>query len=102
MVTATANSQNQAENTSSSPVTNKASAALHKTVDTLAEKAAGTEEKLHTTATHSAESIAAQQKEIEEKWQSSKLRHYATENPLATAGIAFAAGVLLSSLLRRS
>ncbi|WP_340677361.1 DUF883 domain-containing protein [Paraglaciecola sp.] len=102
MATATANTLNQPSDTSGSPVTNKASAALHKTVDTLAEKAAGTEEKLRTTATHSAESIAAQQKEIQEKWQSSKVRNYATENPLATAGIAFAAGVLLSSLLRRS
>ena len=100
MATATTNSINQ--ETTKSPVTNKASAALHKTVDTLAEKAAGTEEKLRSTATHSAESIAAQQKAIQDKWQASKVRNYATENPLATAGIAFAAGVLLSSLLRRS
>jgi|TARA_R110000868_G_scaffold201174_5_gene448747 ElaB/YqjD/DUF883 family membrane-anchored ribosome-binding protein len=100
MATATTNSQNQAA--ANSPVTSKASAALHKTVDTLAEKAAGTEEKLRTSASHSAESIAAQQKAIQDKWQSSKVRNYATENPLATAGIAFAAGVLLSSLLRRS
>ena len=102
MATTAANSQNQAASPSASPVTSKASAALHKTVDTLAEKAAGTEEKLRTTATHSAESIAAQQQQIQDKWQNSKVRNYATENPLATAGIAFAAGVLLSSLLRRS
>ncbi|KXI27479.1 DUF883 domain-containing protein [Paraglaciecola hydrolytica] len=102
MATATANTQNQAANNSGSPVTNKASAALHKTVDTLAEKAAGTEEKLRESASHSAESIAAQQKAIQDKWQNSKARNYATENPLATAGIAFAAGVLLTTLLRRS
>jgi ElaB/YqjD/DUF883 family membrane-anchored ribosome-binding protein len=68
----------------------------------LAEKAAGTEEKLRSSASHSAEAIAAQQKAIEAKWQQSTVRNYATENPLATAGIAFAAGMLLSSLLRRS
>jgi ElaB/YqjD/DUF883 family membrane-anchored ribosome-binding protein len=30
-----------------------------------------------------------------------KLRAYAEENPLTTAGIAFAAGVVLSALIRR-
>lgn len=102
MATATLNEATSKAANKGSPVTEKASAALHKTVDTLADKAASTEEKLRTTASNSAESMANQQKMIQEKWDSSKVRGYAVENPLATAGIAFAAGVLLTSLLRKS
>ncbi|MDP5031321.1 MAG: DUF883 domain-containing protein [Paraglaciecola sp.] len=85
---------------SASPVTEKTTEALHKAVDSLSEKASGGEEKLRETLSQSAESMAKQQKMIEEKWQSSKVRSFALENPLATAGIAFAAGALLTSLLR--
>ena len=102
MATATANAANPKTAVTASPVTEKASAALHKTVDTLAEKAASTEERLRSTAAHSAESVAQKQKMIQESWDKSKVRNYAVENPLTTAGIAFAAGMLLSSLIRRS
>lgn len=98
MATATVNSS---PTKSSSPVTEKASAALHKTVDSLAEKAASTEGKLRETASHSAESMAEKQKMVQEKWDNSKVRNYAVENPLATAGIAFAAGALLTALFRK-
>jgi ElaB/YqjD/DUF883 family membrane-anchored ribosome-binding protein len=99
---ATASTQTTTKQHSSSPVTKQATDALHKTVDSLSEKAASGEEKLRETVSHSAESINHQQKVIQEKWQNSRVRGYAIENPLATAGIAFAAGVLLSSLLRKS
>ena len=47
------------------------------------------------------ENIAAKQQEVQEKWHQSAVKKYATENPIATAGIAFAAGVLLTSILSR-
>lgn len=84
------------------PMTEKASEALHHAVDSISEKAAGGEEKIRQTVSHSAESIANQQKVVQEKWESSKVRQFAVENPLATAGIAFVAGALLTSLFRRS
>jgi ElaB/YqjD/DUF883 family membrane-anchored ribosome-binding protein len=102
MASTTANSDTKSSAQSASPLTEKTSEALHKAVDSLAEKAAGGEEKLRGSATHSAESIAKQQKELQDKWQNSKVRSYASENPVAAAGIAFAAGVLVSTLLRRS
>ena len=37
----------------------------------------------------------------EQKWQASSVRNYAVENPVATAGLAFAAGMLVTSLFRK-
>lgn len=102
MASTTANSSTKSSANSPSPLTEKTTEALHKAVDTLADKAAGKEEKLRDSATHSAEAITKQQKELQDKWQNSKVRSYASENPVAAAGIAFAAGVLVSTLLRRS
>jgi ElaB/YqjD/DUF883 family membrane-anchored ribosome-binding protein len=45
--------------------------------------------------------MAERKRLAEQKWQASKVRNYAIENPLATAGIAFAAGMLVTSLLRK-
>lgn len=100
MATTTAQANPSAK--SFSPVTEKATDALHKTVDSLGEKAASGEEKLRETLSSSADSINHQQKVMQEKWHNSTVRNYAIENPLTTAGIAFAAGVLLSNLLRKS
>lgn len=86
---------------STHPVSDKVQDALHESIDSLTEKTAATEGKLRDAAQTGAESLAAKQKEAQDKWQQSAVKKYATENPVATAGIAFAAGVLLTSLLRR-
>ena len=86
-----------------SPVTTKASEAAHHAVDAVAVKAAAAEDSLRKTAASSQESIAHKQEEIKQQLQTtySKTRELAAQNPLATAGIAFAAGMLVTALLRR-
>lgn len=98
---ATSASNSIKKSTSTHPVSDKVQNSLHESVDTLAQKAASTEERLRDAAQSSSESFAAKQHEVQEKWQQSAVKKYATENPIATAGIAFAAGVLLTSLLSR-
>ena len=94
---------NSANNAANTPVTDKATAAAHHAVDAMAEKASVAEDSLRKTAASSRDTIAHKQEEIKQQLQSSysKTRELATENPLATAGIAFAAGMLLTTLLRR-
>ncbi len=86
-----------------SPITTKASEAAHHAVDSVALKAAAAEDTIRKTAASSQETLAHKQEEIKQQLQSSylKTRELAAQNPLATAGIAFAAGVLLTALLRR-
>ena len=86
-----------------SPVTAKASEAAHHAVDAMAVKAAAAEDTLRKTAASSQETLAHKQEEIKQQLQSgySKSREFAAQNPLAAAGIAFAAGMLVTALLRR-
>ena len=98
---ANATSTSTKKSKSTHPVSDKVQDTLHESVDTIAEKVASTEDKLRDAAQSGSESLAAKQKEMQDKWQQSAVKKYATENPVATAGIAFAAGVLLTSLLRR-
>lgn len=86
-----------------SPVTEKASEAAHHAVDAMAVKAASAEDSLRKTAASSQQSLAQKQEEIKQQLQSgySKSREFAAQNPVAAAGIAFAAGMLVSTLLRR-
>lgn len=86
-----------------SPTTAKASEVTHHAIDAVAEKAAVAEDTLRKTAASSQETLAHKQEEIKQQLQSSysKTRELAAQNPLATAGIAFAAGVVLTALLRR-
>ncbi|TEW54874.1 DUF883 domain-containing protein [Psychromonas sp. RZ22] len=83
------------------PVTDKLQDSLHNSIDTLSEKVASIEETLREKAHTSSETLAEKQVEIEDKWNSSAIKKYAAENPLATAGIAFTVGMLVSSLLKR-
>lgn len=87
-----------------SPVTTKASEAAHHAVDAMAVKAASAEDTLRKTAASSQETLAHKQEEIKQQLQSSysKTHELASQNPLATAGIAFVAGMLVTALLRRS
>lgn len=87
-----------------SPITEKAIEAAHHAVDAVAEKAAVAEDTLRKTAASSQETLTHKQEEITQQLQLSysKTREFAVQNPLAAAGIAFAAGVLLTALLRRN
>lgn len=87
-----------------SPVTERASEAAHHAVDAMAVKAAAAEDSLRKTAASSQETLAHKQEEIKQQLQSSysKTHELAAQNPLATAGIAFVAGMLVTVLLRRS
>ncbi|HAW92094.1 MULTISPECIES: DUF883 domain-containing protein [unclassified Arsukibacterium] len=86
-----------------SPVTEKASEAAHHAVDTMAGKAATAEDSLRRTAASSKATIDQKQEELKMQMQGSyeRSKQFAQENPLAAAGIAFAAGMLVSTLLRR-
>ncbi|MDR6981553.1 ElaB/YqjD/DUF883 family membrane-anchored ribosome-binding protein [Rheinheimera pacifica] len=87
-----------------SPVTTKASEAAHHAVDAVAVKAAAAEDSLRKTAAVSQETLAHKQEEIKQQLHStySKTHELAARNPLATAGIAFVAGMLVTVLLRRN
>ncbi len=86
----------------SHPISDKAQSALHSGVDALAEKTAVAEEKVRQAASSSADAIAEKQEQIQSAWRQSEVRKFAKRNPLATAGIAFAAGALLTSFLTRN
>ncbi|MBU2871845.1 DUF883 domain-containing protein [Colwellia sp. E2M01] len=86
---------------SNTPIADNVTEKLHHSVDTLGEHAATAETKIRETAAHSTEAIADKQIQFKQYWDQSEVGKYAKENPLATAGIAFAAGMLLSSFLRK-
>ncbi|TYK65730.1 DUF883 domain-containing protein [Colwellia echini] len=86
---------------SNTPISDNVTETLHQSVDTLGEHAANAETRIRETASHSSETIADKQIQLKEYWDQSNVGKYAKENPLATAGIAFAAGMLLSSFLRK-
>ena len=80
------------------PFTDKATSAAHQAVDALSSRAATAEQGIRHGAASSAETLSEKEKLTE---YSGKTRQLASENPLATAGIAFAAGMLVTALLRR-
>ncbi|RVT45050.1 DUF883 domain-containing protein [Rheinheimera sediminis] len=100
---ATEQATSKSKNALNSPVTEKAVEAAHHVVDAIAEKAATAEDILRKTAADSQETLTDKQDEIKQQLQLSysKTRDFAVQHPLAAAGIAFAAGVLLTTLLRR-
>jgi ElaB/YqjD/DUF883 family membrane-anchored ribosome-binding protein len=86
---------------SGTPIADKVTETLHQSVDTLSAHAATTEEKLRQTASASAETMGEKQQQVKQYWDQSAVGKYTKENPVATAGIAFAAGMLLTTFLRR-
>ena len=90
----------QSATATGSPLTDKAKDALHHSVDAMADRAAKAEGAVRNTADRSAESLSATQDKIINQWKGSQIKQFATENPIATAGIAFAAGMLITTLLR--
>ncbi|MEH6712912.1 MAG: DUF883 domain-containing protein [Paraglaciecola polaris] len=97
--TATSTSKTTAK--TDSPISKKAQDALHDSVDAVADKAARAERSVRDTAHRSAESLGETQEKVLKQWNGSQVRRFATENPVATVGIAFTAGMLLTSLLRK-
>jgi len=111
MATATTTKQNTTTDiksdtkaqTTDAPLTEKATSAAHDAVDALSTKAASAESSVRKGASSSAEALSEKQLIAREKLGecTAKTRAFASENPLATAGIAFAAGMLITSLFRR-
>lgn len=85
------------------PFTDKSVAAAHEAIDRLSERVARTEERLRTAASEGQEQWSDRQEQLRAQVDESVsgARSYVRENPLAAAGIAFAAGVLVANLLRR-
>lgn len=99
----TQSTTNTGNSSVNSPVTERASEAAHHAVDAMAEKAATAEDTLRRTAASSKATIDQKQEELKMQMQSTyeRSKQFAHENPVAAAGIAFAAGMLVSALLRR-
>lgn len=91
------------EKTSSAPTTEQAAKAAHDTIDKVATKAADAEEYVRTHAEQSKESISQRKEQLEQSLQDSmeRTKSFARENPLLCAGLAFAAGMIFTALLRR-
>lgn len=80
-------------------VTERVAQTAHETIDRLQEKAARVEDQLRDTAERARESGEKATHEVQGTVE--KITGYIEKNPLQSAAIAFAAGLLVSSLLRR-
>ena len=92
---------NITDSRSQTPIADKVTQTLHKSVDNLGGHASGAEDKLRKTASASAETVSEKQQQAKQYWDGSAVGKYTKEHPVATAGIAFAAGMLLSTFLRK-
>jgi ElaB/YqjD/DUF883 family membrane-anchored ribosome-binding protein len=100
MAQASQQSSNAGSAKSNHPVADKMKDTLHDSIDTLSEKAAATEQGLRDSAAKGSEDFAERKEQLEQRWNGSSVKQYAVENPVKTAGIAFAAGALLATILR--
>lgn len=82
-------------------VTDKVSDALHNSVNTVAEKAASAEKQFRDAVDSSVATVKNQSAEMQNKWDQSRVKRFAAENPVATAGIAFATGALIASFFSK-
>lgn len=85
------------------PFTDQTVSAAHEAIDRLSARVGRTEEQLRSAASQGRDQWTERQEQVREQVEGSVsgARDYARENPLAAAGIAFAAGVVVASLLRR-
>lgn len=83
--------------------TERVAAKAHETVDTIAERAARAEREVRGVAAKTADQARRLQEDATARAEQSLHRagSYLHSNPLPFVGLAFAAGVLLSTLLRR-
>lgn len=86
-----------------SKTTERFAAAAHETVDSIAERAQRAEREVRGAAARTAEQARDFQEQATERAEQTIRRagSYVESNPLAVVGIAFVAGVLLSTFLRR-
>ncbi|MCH5372458.1 MAG: DUF883 domain-containing protein [Planctomycetes bacterium] len=84
-------------------VTRRLAEAAHSAIDETAEKTASVEAKLRDNAARAGDKIEATQAAAGKQARRSldQVETFVKENPVAAAGIAFAAGILTSALLRR-
>jgi len=94
--------ERQAANRSSA-TTQRIADKAHQTIDRAAEAATEAEKSVRSTAAKAAEKVKLSEERaaetIDESMQS--IKTYVEKNPLASAGIAFAAGLVVSMLIRR-
>ena len=97
---ATRNGHHEKEQTST---TDHFAAKAHETVDSIAERAQGAEREVRKAAERTAKQARQLRDEYAETAEEGLRRagSYLESNPLAVAGIAFVAGVLLSAMIRR-
>lgn len=79
--------------------TDRLAAKAHETVDQVADRAAQAEREMRDAAARTAERVRDASTSAEQ--QVRRLADYLEANPVTCVGIAFAAGMLVSSLLRR-
>lgn len=86
-----------------SATTQRAAERAHQTIDRAAELASGAEQSLRAGAARAGETLREGEERALETLDDSvqRVKSYVEKNPLAAAGIAFAAGLLVSALLRR-
>jgi ElaB/YqjD/DUF883 family membrane-anchored ribosome-binding protein len=98
----TENSGSQSGN-QNAPLTNRVADSAHDRVDRAAKHAARAEDAIREKAADSSdavqETVRSAKQDLDE--MTGKIERYARANPVTAAGIAFAAGMLLSSMLRR-
>jgi ElaB/YqjD/DUF883 family membrane-anchored ribosome-binding protein len=86
-----------------STTTSRAAKAAHNVIDETAAKAEPVELQIREKAAVAGEKAEATQEKAREQLDQSlaKAERFVKEKPLASAGIAFAAGIVVSALLRR-
>ena len=95
--------QSNSAHTPTAPTTESASKAAHAALDQVAQKAATAEDYVRKHASESAETLHEKREALEASLKSSvsRSRRFAQENPLLCAGLAFAAGMAVTALIRR-
>jgi len=85
------------------PATNRAAKAAHDAIDSTKSKAEEVERQLRRKAAVAGEKVEHSQEVAAEKFDRTldDVQAFIKEKPVAAAGIAFAAGVIATSLLRR-
>jgi ElaB/YqjD/DUF883 family membrane-anchored ribosome-binding protein len=98
-----AQARSSGRNSSDTPATDRLASMAHDTVDRVAETANYAEQEVRSAAGRAAEHAREMQEQARAAAQENvgKARSFIEENPLMSAGIAFAAGVVFSALIRR-
>jgi ElaB/YqjD/DUF883 family membrane-anchored ribosome-binding protein len=88
---------------SSARTTDRLAEKAHAAVDRAAHTASEAEENVRATASKAAERARQSEEQVEAQVREGvdRVRAYVEQNPLASAGIAFVAGLIVSSLMRR-